>query len=452
MQIKTSVGLSIAVIMLFVMCKPKIDAPELKAGNADLSSIVYFGDNYLTGFQNGALYWEAQNKSLSSLIHGQFEDVGSGSLLQPFMESGKSIGPNSKYWDSPYITKSRMEWKTGCDGVTSISPVKDLLTTVDADFILNGTSQFVPNNVSVPFATSTELLSPTTGLSESLGGNMFYHYFSTNPGISTPLTDAVAKNPTFSVVWMGMENIWRYGRTGGTVADSILPVAQFEAELDSVLSQLSTANGQGVIANIPDFKDLPYYTTIAYNGATLDDNKRDSLNDLYHVGGANSHIQFVNGDNGFVVGDAAIAEGYRQLVDGEYITLSVPVDSLKCHFYGLLVNLIGDQYSLVADEVAFMESMTDAYNVVIAAKAAEYNIPMVDMKSYFSTVESGMVWNGVDVNAEFVSGGFFGLDGIHPHQKGYSLIANEFILAINAHYNAVIPTGYCPDCEGVRFP
>lgn len=451
MPSKVSSLLTMVVAVIFVTCKPSIDAPELKAGNAQLNSVVYFGDNYLTGFQNGALYFEAQNKSLAALIHGQFEEVGSGPILQPFIE-GNSIGPNSKPWQSPYITRSQMEWVTGCDGVTSISPVKDLVTMAEADYIVNGDCPIDPTNVSVPFATSAELLSPSLGLSVSFGGNLYYHYFTTNPGVATPLSDAVAKSPTFSVVWMGMENILRYGRSGGTNADSILPVADFEQDLDSVLSSLSTANGQGVIANIPDFRTLPYYTTIAYNGATLDDNKRDSLNDIYHIGGANPHINFVTGANGFIVGDPNAPNGYRHLIEGEFITLSVPVDSLKCQFYGLLVNLIADEYSLVADEVAYMDAMIASYNAVIAAKADEYNIAFVDMNAYFQTVQSGIVWDGKDINVEFVSGGFFGLDGVHPHQQGYSLIANEFIEAINAHYGAVIPTGYCPFCEAVRFP
>jgi lysophospholipase L1-like esterase len=61
-------------------------------------------------------------------------------------------------------------------------------------------------------------------------------------------------------------------------------------------------------------------------------------------------------------------------------------------------------------------------------------------------------WNGVDFNAEFVSGGFFSLDGFHPTQKGNALIANEFIKAINIHYDATLPTVPCIDCNGVLFP
>ncbi len=433
-------------------CKPSIDAPELRSGSANFNSVVYFGDTYLTGFQNGALYFEAQNKSLAAFIHGQLEEVESGPITQPFIEVGKSIGPNSKTWQSPYISRSHLHYIPACNGEIGFKPLKDLITTAEADYIENGDCQFTPTNVSVPFATSGELLSASTGAHVSSGGNVYYHYFATNPGTSTPLEDAVAQSPSFSVIWMGMENILRYGRSGGTNADSIIPPSVFEAELDTVLSSLSTSGGQGVIANLPDFRSLPYYTTIAYNGAVLNDNKRDSLNDLYHIGGANPHIQFVTGANGFIVGDPDAINGYRHLEEGEFITLSVPTDSLRCNFYGLLVNVIADQYALTHEEVAFMDQMIADYNTIIASKAVEYNIPMVDMNSYFTTLESGIVWDGKDLSMDFISGGFFSLDGVHPHDLGYSLIANEFIAAINLHYDAVIPPAYCADCEAVRFP
>jgi hypothetical protein len=61
-------------------------------------------------------------------------------------------------------------------------------------------------------------------------------------------------------------------------------------------------------------------------------------------------------------------------------------------------------------------------------------------------------WNGITYTPEFVSGGFFSLDGFHPTQKGANLIANQFILAINAAYGSTFPTVYCEDCNGVLFP
>ena len=76
----------------------------------------------------------------------------------------------------------------------------------------------------------------------------------------------------------------------------------------------------------------------------------------------------------------------------------------------------------------------------------------IDMNSYFESIRSGIKWDGVDFDMEFVSGGFLSLDGFHPNQKAYELMANEFIRAINKKYDARIPWVNCSECTGIRFP
>ena len=74
------------------------------------------------------------------------------------------------------------------------------------------------------------------------------------------------------------------------------------------------------------------------------------------------------------------------------------------------------------------------------------------MDAYFTTINSGIKWNGVDFNAEFVSGGFFSLDGFTPTQKGAALIANQFIIAMNDFFGSTLHTTNCQECDGVLFP
>ena len=143
--------------------------------------------------------------------------------------------------------------------------------------------------------------------------------------------------------------------------------------------------------------------------------------------------------------------GYRKTTSGDYILLSVPVDSMKCNFLGAF-SPMPDQYVLDTAEVKIVNKIIAEYNSVIAAKAQQYNLALVDMNTYFKSVVKGIKWDGADFNAEFVSGGFFSLDGYHPNQKGYALIANEFIRAINSKYNSSIPWVNCPECSGVKFP
>jgi lysophospholipase L1-like esterase len=52
------------------------------------------------------------------------------------------------------------------------------------------------------------------------------------------------------------------------------------------------------------------------------------------------------------------------------------------------------------------------------------------------TSASGITANGFTLKSTYVTGGAFSLDGVHPSPRGYALIANEFIKAINAKYGS----------------
>jgi lysophospholipase L1-like esterase len=49
---------------------------------------------------------------------------------------------------------------------------------------------------------------------------------------------------------------------------------------------------------------------------------------------------------------------------------------------------------------------------------------------------AGISANGFTVTSTYVTGGAFSLDGVHPSPRGYALIANKFLEAINAKYGS----------------
>ena len=154
----------------------------------------------------------------------------------------------------------------------------------------------------------------------------------------------------------------------------------------------------------------------------------------------------------FIIDDStATPVPFRLMGEGEYILLNVPIDSMKCNFMGVF-DVIPNRYVLDLPEVQNIKEAITNYNQIIAQKASQYDIALVNINSYFKDLQAGIKWNGVDFNAEFISGGFLSLDGYHPNQKGYALIANEFVKAINLKYDAVIPTVNCSECIGIRFP
>jgi hypothetical protein len=160
----------------------------------------------------------------------------------------------------------------------------------------------------------------------------------------------------------------------------------------------------------------------------------------------------VEGENGFVM-DCNYCQPvpYRKMISGEYILLNIPTDSLKCGEMGSFFG-IPEVYVLDSIEVDSIQNAIADFNSIIQQKAGQYNLAFIDMNQYFKTITAGIIWDGVDMNAEFISGGFFSLDGYHPNQKGYALIANEFINAINVKYGATLSPVYCSECYGVLFP
>jgi len=376
----------------------------------------------------------------------QFELVGGGSFNQPMISNNSGLGINPKQWESEYQSASLLRYKIDCKGISALKPKKDLFSIGSAGIYLQHQSGSF-QNMSVPFAKISEYNNASLGMTGNT--NPYYSRFAGNPGTSTMLSDAKANQPTFISVWAGMEDIFDYARNGG-YNQTILSSASFGLYLDSVLA----ISSKGVVANIPDFTSFPFYTLVPWNGLDLTQAKSDSLNLVL-----NNPVPpfFYVGKNGFMIADPdatipASVAGYRQMINGEYILLTVPLDSMKCNGLGATTAELPDRYVLDTTEIPYIEQMISEYNVVIASKAQEHGFALADMNSYFKTVKAGIKWNGQDINAEFVSGGFFSLDGYHPNQKGYALIANEFIRAINLKYKATIPWVNCVECSGVKFP
>jgi hypothetical protein len=434
--------------LTFSACSKK--NTDFTYGKADFSNTIVIGGNFMSGYQDGGLNIEGQKKSLGALVIQQLQKTNPFEFVQPLLPDGEGIGVNSKYWEYNYQTPSVLGYKTDCKGVTSLSPIKKELSTIVADGYFRKMSPAKYHDFSVPFASTTDMLAPAFGNNFLNSSKPFYARFAANPGFSTLAQDAQAMQPKFVVAWLGMEDIYNYASIGAAGAQPSSPT-DFAAKIDAILKPMVNAGAKGVLANIPDFRNFPYYTTVKWDNADISQTQADSLNDIFSLSGL-TDIFFKKGRNGFVIKDVNATGGYRQLQAGEYITLSVPLDSMKCYKYGLIVNVIDNRYALDKYEVQKIDETIAAYNAVLAQKANEYGFAFADIASYFKEVQKGIKSDGAAVNLDFVTGGFISLDGYHPHQKGYALLANEFINAINLKYQATVPKLYCTDCNGVKFP
>lgn len=101
-----------------------------------------------------------------------------------------------------------------------------------------------------------------------------------------------------------------------------------------------------------------------------------------------------------------------------------------------------DAHVLIPAETAEIKTATDLYNNTIEAVANSKGLAFVNAKAIMNKLSSaeGIKEDGqvFTMNSIYVTGGSFSLDGVHPSPRGYALIANAFIDAINAKYSSTL--------------
>jgi hypothetical protein len=97
---------------------------------------------------------------------------------------------------------------------------------------------------------------------------------------------------------------------------------------------------------------------------------------------------------------------------------------------------------LRAAEVELINAQVDGYNAAIDQTAAAFGYPVFDANALFADLASGAyvpMYGGATLSTQFLLGGIFSYDGLHPQHIGYALMADELIQFINAEYGSEIP-------------
>jgi hypothetical protein len=101
---------------------------------------------------------------------------------------------------------------------------------------------------------------------------------------------------------------------------------------------------------------------------------------------------------------------------------------------------VSNEFILTAAERGRVAAAAAAYNVTIEALASANDLAFVDIKTGLAEVaDTGVPYDGGVLTSQFVTGGTFSLDGVHPSPRGYAYTANYIIDVINRKYQATIP-------------
>lgn len=432
--------LSIVAIGVLVLtstaCKPKYAEPNTTAGEMNPERFVMIGDGHSAGYMDDALYYNGQKNGLAALIGLQLEKVGAESFTTRFVNQS-SVGAN------PFgQSRLKLGYKEDCNGVSSLSPIR-VATQGDISIIATTTfsGEALYRNFGIPGMRTTQVLSPNLA--------QFNPYFARIASSNTvaPIEDILATQPTFFALYLGMEEVLKYARTGGSV-DDLPSVEDFTTAYTAIAQQLHAQGAKGIVATLPDVTLMPYFRTIPYNGLNLEASTASLLSAVFGALGYTFNV----GPNPFMIEDPdANAFGVRQIAPGELLLLSIPLDSVKCNQMGSLFPF-RNAFVLTLEEQQYLSTHITAYNNAIRTVAATYNLAVVETAPFYQQLFSGFTYNGVTFSAQFVSGGAFSLDGIHLNAKGNALLANEFIRVMNQHFSATIPALNANAFDGVLFP
>ena len=125
---------------------------------------------------------------------------------------------------------------------------------------------------------------------------------------------------------------------------------------------------------------------------------------------------------------------------GQLVALGVPPATAGQLSVNGVTFPLEDQWVLTSDEQNLISTAQAQYNATIEALATANDLAFVDARTALQNVaQGGVAYNGGILTSQFVTGGGFSLDGVHPTPRGYAFTANTVINAINAQYGSNVP-------------
>ena len=359
-----------------------VTAPLYGQKKADRSPLVIVGDSLSAGYQNSQLIESGQVHGYANVIATQAGVLLYLPLLPPpgYPQISTSVQP-------PYAV------------VTTAYPVSRLNTVQTMDVAVPGFT--VANLVGLPSSCPPDFSNPIDVMAVEI----------LNPNCSitapTELAEAVSLKPTTAILWVGSNDVLfslLFNSTDPT------DIGTFYTQHSLATTTLAHASKSLVLANIPDVTRTAYLTSVPDLAAIL----KLPVATVYAVFGLH-------------LGDMVTPYAFPAIQAMKTSLTHLP-DS-------------GPQGPIVirAARILQIRATVVAYNIAIAIEAAFSGATLVDIYSLVNNLaDHGVVVNGRTLTTDFM-GGLFSLDGVHPTNTGYAIIANEFIKTMNRSLRTNIP-------------
>jgi len=454
--------LAFAAVAFLTSCDPEIDAPKTSAGEANFTKYISVGNSLTAGYMDGGLYREGQQNSYPNILSQQFRQVGGGEFVQPLFSESQKNG--SGYLTLTGFTSSGLPITSNVTTELAIRSASPLLYTKFTDPV---------NNLGVPDIRIADVKTAGYGGTQ---GNPYFERITSDPNQTYLQRIQASTDHTFFTNWLGNNDVLLYATRGG-FAGTLTDVTTFTTNYTEVLDALTANGAKGLVATIPDVASVPFFTTAGPSiktALTL----AGVPGMVALTGSGNSRIIFPVTNIRDASGSGKLlfpltAASYAPLIGKpggkfwrEFSKQVNPGNSglvLTSFIVGLQLDTTqlfglssGNPWPslLLLDETeqASVKDRTIIFNDIIKAQAAAKNLAVFDAFTYFNSIQGGFSANQVSYSPAFITGNLFSLDGVHPSPRGYAVVANEMIKAINAKYNAAIPTTDVSKFRAVLFP
>ncbi len=418
--------------------------PTVKTGSVDFSTFVTIGNSLTAGYQSGALYESSQKYSIGNIISMQ---VKGQTFEQPIISDPGIAG--------------RME-------VASLSPFS-LVENPEMGSPTNTGYAKPYNNLGIPGILLVDALETRQSPSEYSGENPFIDIVLRGQG--TVVEQALSLQPTFITAWLGNNDILGYATSGGLLPHT--PTATFAFLYNTFAGALASSGAKVMVATIPDVTGIPFFLTVGPGvGQALKDMQagNPAIMGLFYqtstAYGLATPDDLLQGKTLMTLTGSSATQYLGDVTGAYYNATGAPVPpgvDISQPFGLHPANPFPNQYVLDPTELAETQSVIKSFNTSIRNAAAQYGFAVADIYAFFNRVaEEGYDINGLHMTNTYVTGGVFSLDGVHPTSRGYAVIANQFISAINAKFGsqirwidvAIVPPsidleGYTPGKYGI---
>ncbi|HHL71208.1 MAG TPA: hypothetical protein ENJ29_01750 [Bacteroidetes bacterium] len=416
-----------------------------------LSKMVAIGNSLTAGFQSAGMVEDFQ---LNSFPYRIAQQMGAGASFQQPLIAAPGIGSTAG--------KTPLKFVNG-------ALVADDLTVSPLTLLKNARLPRPYDNLGVPGATLNDAISATSAQTSQSGSNSFFDIVLRNPnfGNTTQVQQAIMLNPTLILLWLGNNDVLGAATAGGAL-ERITPQSDFTAQMTTLLTELRQKTRAAIVmANIPYVTDIPFINTLdlifrpvpALGISTPVPVVFDATFQPVDFGGG-LYLPLLTEEQGVthltIPALSAYQAGLGVPNAAALMAMGFADTTAAALEQGMIAagltptgQPIPGTMSLTADESATIRAAVDGYNATIAALAQQFQVPVVDANTMLNQLNS----NGLDgYSGRFVlldpANTAFSLDGVHPNNGGYAIIANAFIEVINTAFQLNIPKLNTADYKG----